>query len=132
MIAALIENGIVANLIVVQSLDVLPGLIDGTGASIGDGWDGTQFVKPMPVASPIPQSVTRRQAKQALILANLIDRIQPALDAITDPTQRALMQSEWDDSQDFFRGRPAVTLIGNAIGLDAAGIDNLFIRAAAL
>lgn len=84
------------------------------------------------VPPPVPQSVTRRQAKQALILAGLIDHVQPAIDAITDPTHRALMQAEWDDSQDFYRSRPAVAQIGAAIGLDAAGIDNLFIQAATL
>jgi hypothetical protein len=80
----------------------------------------------------IPQEVTRRQALQALLLAEKLDLVQPAIDAITDATQRALMQIEWDASQVFQRHRPAVIQIGGAIGLDAAGIDNLFVEASQL
>lgn len=48
MKAAVIESGVVANIIVVDSLDVLPGLVDAQGAAIGDLWDGTTFTKPEP------------------------------------------------------------------------------------
>lgn len=51
MKAAQLTNNIVTNVIVVDSLDVIPGLIDGTSAGIGDTWDGTQFVKP---PAPLP------------------------------------------------------------------------------
>lgn len=51
MKAAQLTNNIVTNVIVVDSLDVIPGLIDGTNANIGDTWDGTQFIKPAP---PLP------------------------------------------------------------------------------
>lgn len=51
MKAAQLTNNIVTNVIIVDSLDVIPGLIDGTNAGIGDTWDGTQFVKPAP---PLP------------------------------------------------------------------------------
>lgn len=43
MKAAVIENGVVVNLIVV---DQLGDLVDGEGAAIGDLWDGQQFTKP--------------------------------------------------------------------------------------
>jgi hypothetical protein len=82
--------------------------------------------------STIPQSITRRQARQALLLAGRLDLVQPAIDAISDATQRALMQIEWMDSQEFERSRPSLIAIGGAIGLDAAGIDALFVQAAAL
>lgn len=76
--------------------------------------------------APVPAAVTRRQAKQALILRGLIDQVQPAIGAITDPTQRRLMQAEWDDSQEFQRHRPSLIAIGAALGLDSAGLDDLF------
>lgn len=53
MKAAVIENGVVANLIVVDALDVLPGLVDGEGADIGDLWDGQSFTKPTPHAPTV-------------------------------------------------------------------------------
>jgi hypothetical protein len=80
----------------------------------------------------VPQSVTRRQAKQALLLNGKLASVQPAIDAITDTTQRSLMQIEWDDSQEFVRSRTTLIQIGAAIGLDAAGLDALFIQASGL
>lgn len=80
----------------------------------------------------VPSRVTRRQARQALALAGLFAAVQPAIDAIPDPQQRQLAQIEWDDSQDFERERPLLIELGHAIGLDDAGIDELFIQAGAL
>lgn len=79
----------------------------------------------------IPASVTRRQARQALLLAGLLDQVQPAIDVIPDPVQRGLLQIEWDDAQDFERNSWAVLMIGAALGLDDDGLDQLFIQAAA-
>ena len=85
------------------------------------------------VAPPrVPARVTRRQARQALALAGLFAAVQPAIDSIPDPQQRQLAQIEWDDSQDFERDRPLLIELGHAIGLDDAGIDELFIQAGAL
>ena len=85
------------------------------------------------VAPPrVPSRVTRRQARQALALAGLFGQVQPAINAIPDPQQRQLAQIEWDDSQDFERERPLLIELGHAIGLDDAGIDELFIQAGAL
>ncbi|MCA0214506.1 MAG: hypothetical protein LCH79_15180 [Proteobacteria bacterium] len=81
---------------------------------------------------PVPQSVTRRQAKQALALNNLLHLVQPAIDAITDETQRTLMQIEWADSQEFHRNRPALIGLATALGLTSEQLDSLFVQAAAL
>ncbi len=81
---------------------------------------------------PVPQSVTRRQARQALLLHGLLFNVDPLIAAIPDATQRGLAQIEWEDSQDFERHRPLLVLIGTALGLDSAGLDALFIQAAAL
>lgn len=84
-------------------------------------------------ASPIvPQSATRRQARQALLLRGKLALVQPAIDAIEDDTMRGMAQIEWDDSLEFLRDRPLVIQIGGAIGLDAAGLDELFIFASSL
>lgn len=96
---------------------------NGDDKWVGGAWAAT------PV---IPAAVTRRQARQALLLAGLLDDVQPAIDAIPDETARRMAQIEWDDSLEFQRGRALVIGIGTAIGLDAAGIDALFVQAAAL
>ena len=94
-------------------------------------------VELLPVVAPtsganVPQSVTRRQARQALLLAGLLDSVVPAIDAIPDAMQRRLAQIEWDDSQTYERQRPLVIQIGAALGLDSAGLDALFVHAATL
>jgi hypothetical protein len=54
MIAAQINStGLVTNTIIVDSLNVIPGLIDGTGAAIGDTWDGSAFIHPTPPTIPL-------------------------------------------------------------------------------
>lgn len=82
--------------------------------------------------SKIPRSVTRRQARQALLLRGKLALVQPAIDAIQDDTQRGLMQIEWDDSLSFDRDRPSLIAIGAAIGYDSLGLDDVFVFAATL
>lgn len=95
-----------------------------------DGLESADAVPPAPPA--IPQTVTRRQARQALLLRGKLALVQPAIDAILDATQRGMAQIEWDDSLEFMRARPLVIQIGAAIGLDSAALDDLFIFAATL
>jgi hypothetical protein len=85
------------------------------------------------VTSPsVPQTVTRRQAKQALLINGKLSLVQPAIDAIADPSQKAMIQIEWDDSQEFQRTRASVIAIGTAIGLNSTQLDDLFVLAATL
>lgn len=80
----------------------------------------------------VPQTVTRRQARQALLLAGLLDNVQPAIDSIANPVQRSMAQIEWDDSQQFERKRPLLIALAAALGLGEEALDNLFIQAAQL
>ena len=86
-------------------------------------YDGSQIVR------RVPGKVTARQAVQALISVNKLHLVQPAIDAIADPVQRAMVQAEWDQSQDFERNRPTLIALATAVGIDAAGLDALFIAA---
>ena len=80
----------------------------------------------------VPPSVTRRQARQALMLAGLLDSVPAAIAAIPDPVQRGMAEIEWADSQAFERDRQLLIQLGVALGLDSAALDNLFIQAAKL
>lgn len=82
--------------------------------------------------SKVPRMVTRRQARQALLLRDKLALVQTAIDAIPDATQRGLMQIEWDDSLSFDRDRPSLIAIGTAIGYDSLGLDDVFTFAATL
>lgn len=77
----------------------------------------------------VPRTVTRRQARQALLLRGKLALVQPAIDAIPNAMQRGLMQIEWDDSLEFDRYRPSLIAIGTAIGYDSNGLDDIFIFA---
>lgn len=124
--------GLILNTIVVNSLDDLPNLVDASiGGGRGDSVIGGVLV-PAPAVQPVPQAVTRRQAKQALLLAGLLDDVQPAIDAIPEATQRGLIQIEWDDSQVFERDRPALIALATALGLDSNDLDDMFRTASAL
>jgi hypothetical protein len=90
---------------------------------------------PEPYEAPpagVPDQVSRRAARQVLLAAGLLNNVQPALDAIPDPMQRAMMQIEWEDSLYFQRKRPSLVALATALGLTSEQLDNLFIQAAAL
>ena len=88
---------------------------------------------PQPPAPPeVPQVVTRRQARQALLLAGKLALVQPAIDAIADPLQRGLVQIEWDDAQEFRRDWPSLNLLASTVGMTSADLDALFVQAGAL
>ena len=68
MRAAVIENGKVTNIIVVESLDIFPNLIDAEGASIGDDWDGTEFIRAeQPIAPPEKPRMTEEEKEQLIL-----------------------------------------------------------------
>lgn len=80
----------------------------------------------------VPDSVTRRQARQALLLAGLLDMVQPAIDAIPNATTRAIVAIEWADSLHFERDRPTLIGLATALGMTSAQLDQLFITASKL
>lgn len=125
-------HGVIINTIVTDSLDFMPGLIDANiGGGIGDSVvDGVLVPRPIEaVVLLVPQTVTRRQALQALIRRGHDDDVASALSAIPDPIHRKLAQAEFAASTVFERQRPLVLSIGAALGLD---LDDLFIFAATL
>lgn len=79
--------------------------------------------------SLVPATVTTRQAKQALLLHGYYSSVQAAIDAISDVTQRGLVQIAWEDSQVFERNSPTLIMLGGALGLTSTQMDELFIYA---
>lgn len=76
--------------------------------------------------------VTRRQARQALLLAGYLDDIPNLISNIEDDTQRRLAQIEWEDATEFERYNPTVLLIAQGLGLTDTQLDELFAHAATL
>lgn len=57
MNAHIIENGVVVNTIVVDSLDFMPGLVEATEGSIGWLYNGSTFTDPNPPVVEVPTPI---------------------------------------------------------------------------
>lgn len=85
-----------------------------------------------PPAAPVPQSVTMRQARLALLGAGLLDDVDAAIAAIPDETQRRAAQIEWEYANTVERKSAFVQQLAVGLGLSAEQMDDLFVQAAAL
>lgn len=96
--------------------------------------------EPLPVIPPptdpapveVPAAVSMRQARLALLHAGLLDDVEAALQAIPDETARRAAQIEWEYAQTVERDSPWVQQLAQALGLDGAMLDELFVQASAL
>lgn len=77
--------------------------------------------------SPVPQIVTRRQAKRALLAAGLLSTVETAVSGAS-----AEVQIDWADALEFRRDNPTIAALAAALGLTSAQVDDLFRAAATL
>ena len=136
--AHIIENNIVVNTIVAtpeEARVAYPDAIcldaDQHPGGIGWTWDGEQLVPPPAPPQPVPQSVTMRQARLALLQAGLLAQVDGAIAALPEP-DRTAAGIEWEYSQEVKRDQPFVQMLAPALGLDDEALDALFIHAATL
>tara|TARA_R110001599_G_scaffold171353_1_gene362444 strand:+ start:462026 stop:462451 length:426 start_codon:yes stop_codon:yes gene_type:complete len=90
-------------------------------------WIGGEWV----YAQPVPQEVTMRQARLALLGVGLLDSISTAIDFLPSP-QKEAARIEWEYSQAVQRDKALVLALAPALGLSDADLDQLFITAATL
>lgn len=102
--------------------DVEPGWVQ----DVNGDWSA-----PTPVAAAVPQSVTMRQARLALLSTNLLANVQPAINSLPEP-DKTKAQIEWEYSNALERNNAFVATLGAALGLNSAALDALFIQAAQL
>lgn len=79
----------------------------------------------------VPQEVTMRQARLALLAIGKLAQVAPAIDAL-DGEDCDVARIEWEFSSTVVRSRPLVVMLGQALGLDDEALDQLFITAATL
>lgn len=77
----------------------------------------------------VPYSVTRRQARQQLMLMGLLDDAELAIENITDPQTKSLVSIYWNDSTAFERSNQYINLLASSIGLTQEQLDEAFIAA---
>ena len=80
----------------------------------------------------IPESISKRQARQQLLLEGKLGQVQEVIDSIADETERMMAQLYWDDSIEFERSHPTLVELGTALGLTEAELDIMFIKASKL
>ena len=101
----------------------------------GPEWVELPYVTPPPVVDTplrnVPDSVTMRQARLALLGAGLLAGVDAAINSLPSP-QKEAAKIEWEYTTDVQRSSGLVPMMGAALGLDDAALDALFIEAAAL
>lgn len=132
--AAGIVTGVADLAAIVDEPHMVP--IDGMHTElIGQHCDLTGEVAvftPVPVVPAVPVSVSMRQAKHALLAADLLDAADQAIAEIPDATARRAAQIDWTSATDVRRDWPLVASIALALGLTDQQIDALFVSASQL
>ena len=82
---------------------------------------------PVVVINGVPQSVTRRQARLALLNAGLLTAVEAWI-AQASPA----VQIDWECAQEIQRDWPAIAEAATALGLTDAQLDDLFAAAGTL
>lgn len=83
------------------------------------------------LADPVPEVVSMRQARLALLKSGLLATVQSAVDSMPGAEGDAA-RIEWEFSSTVERNRPLVQSLGAALSLTEAQLDDLFRIAATL
>lgn len=132
MRAAIINNdNIVINIIsadaeYAQSI----GAVMSDTANLGDIYVDGVFT-PKPVKLEIPQVVTMRQARLALLQAGSLNAVNTAIAGMTGAIGEAA-RIEWEFSSEVKRNQPLVIALTPTLGFTSQQLDDLFILAATL
>lgn len=76
---------------------------------------------------PVPESVSMRQARLALLSADLLDAVNAAIQQVGGAAQ-----IEWEYASEVRRDSPLIAQLTPALGMTTGQIDSLFIQAATL
>ncbi|MFA7278643.1 MAG: hypothetical protein WC100_00945 [Sterolibacterium sp.] len=88
-------------------------------------------VRAAQISNPVPESVTMRQARLALLGAGLLDTVNSAIASMPGAAGESA-RLEWEFSSEVQRNKTFVVSMASALGLSNAQLDALFIQAAAL
>ncbi len=75
----------------------------------------------------VPVSVSRRQAKQAMLARGILDEVEE----IVSKSPRS-MQIDWEDAYRFDRSWPVIDELLSGLGMSSKDIDEMFIEASSL
>lgn len=86
-------------------------------------------LNPPPPPPVVPEQVSRAQGKAALITAGLWPDVLAYVEAMTDPTEKALAEVALNDTTHWRRDSPTLQAISSALGITGEQMDGLFIQA---
>jgi len=84
------------------------------------------YVAPPP---PIPTTVTRFQARVALVQAGYFDTINTYIATLPQTDVKRLA---WEDAAEWERASPTLNFLANMLGLSDTDVDDLFILASGI
>jgi len=84
------------------------------------------YVPPPP---PIPTTVTRFQARVALVQAGYFDTINTYIATLPQTDVKRLA---WEDAAEWERASPTLNFLANMLGLSDTDVDDLFILASSI
>ena len=94
------------------------------------------YLPPYPAPEPapeviVPQRITARQARLALLQAGLLDEVDGIIEALP-PAVRAKVRIEWDHAAHVERASAVTQTVAVALSLTPNDVDALFVAAAGL
>ena len=123
------------NIIEVSDFPVLSGSIWECGDRRFLDESGTQYEAlpwtPPPILPLVPEAVTMRQARLALLGAGQLASVNNAIAGMTG-SQGDAARIEWEFSSEVRRSQPLVLALGPTLGMSSAQLDALFVAAAKL
>lgn len=127
---AIIIDGKVSNVAVSDAALEPNWIACGDEVKIGDAWDGQSFIPATP-AVEVPQSVTMRQARLALLAAGKLAAVDLAIASLPSPAKESA-QIEWEYAATVDRASPLIAQLAPALSMSEAEMDALFVSAAGL
>lgn len=131
---AILENGVVVNLVVADSAEVLQGLDavqvpENAIPLVGWVYSLTGFADPNPPPPPVvepvqvPQEVSAFQALAALHISGRLAEVETYM---AHPDTPVVTKLAWQRAQVFRRNSPTVAALATMLGLNSTQIDDLF------
>jgi len=109
--------------------DDSPTQVDGVlGVFLQTDWE---HMRADEMRARVPQSVTMRQARLALLAAGLLPAVNAAIASMPEP-DKTQAQITWEFASSVDRGFGMVPQLASAMGMTETQIDDLFIAAAQL
>ena len=101
----------------------------------GDG-EFRRLPDPPPAPKPVPQIVSRFQARAAMLAcpatADGFDNLLEQIDAAVAASDNAFIRLAWAEAVEWRRDSPTVNALGGAVGVSSDMLDELFRQAAGI